>query len=301
MVDQEIVIRDFIYLDWERLRSIAAQVFEGLPEDKTYEKSDEKLVKSEIGANFLAIKSKIGGDIRYFNSERETRSLHHYVYYLTEKKLLESGCLKNFSSDFNFDLWTEDLFYDGQFVTIQGLIRIIDLNWMYMWMDNFQQSLKTIQMYELKGISDKQSQAAKRKEQEKSMEEIKNLKLDEMKKLMKQLYGETNRIKVVPSISHPMNIFVGSGDPKYFNETGKSLSEKYGYDIEANWTVFGQINFSKKGREKQAVAFPTGNKMEDAIENIIIGLNEVQKVASHIAFPAIAFTPISIYRTNLNK
>jgi len=301
MGDREILIRDFIYLDWEKIRSIAAQVFEGLPEDKKSEKGEENIVQSEVGTNLWLLKSSVGGDLRYFNSEHETRSLHHYIYYLVEQKLQETGSLIDINSEFNFDNWNKDFFYDGQFVKIEGLIRLIDFDWLYKWMANFQKSVKTIQLYELNAIKEKLAHEAKKKEHERHLSDIRNLKLDDMKDLMQQFFGDTIRIKVVPNISYPQKIFVGSGEPKNFNETGKSLSEKYGYDIDAHWIVFGQVNLSRANHDEKTVVFPTGNKMEDALEGVVISLNEIQKTASHIAFPAIPITPISIYRTNLRK
>lgn len=41
MKKDKAIIRDFVYLDWERIRSMAAQLFRGIPEGRTEGESRE--------------------------------------------------------------------------------------------------------------------------------------------------------------------------------------------------------------------------------------------------------------------
>ena len=117
--------RDFIYLDWERIRSIAAQLFQGIPEQSSTEKHNEAAVKGELGGNlFGLIQGKGGADYRYFKSENETRSLHHSIYSLVENRLIEDGLIEVIDDKYDFADWNKGHFQDGQFIRVTGLIRL---------------------------------------------------------------------------------------------------------------------------------------------------------------------------------
>jgi hypothetical protein len=95
--------RDFIHLDWERIRSIAAQLFQGVPEQSITEKHNETTVKGEVGGNILGLfQGKGGADYRYFRSENETRSFHHSIYSLVEDRLMEDGLVKVIDNNYDF-------------------------------------------------------------------------------------------------------------------------------------------------------------------------------------------------------
>ena len=47
------MLRDFVYLDWERVRSLAAQLFQGVPETSTREHGSS-----------LAVEGRVEGEIR---------------------------------------------------------------------------------------------------------------------------------------------------------------------------------------------------------------------------------------------
>ncbi len=300
MVDEDTIYRDFIYLDWERIRSIAAQILKGVPEDKQITTSQDDTIKGELGISIPFVKGSAGQDIRYYHSEGETRSLHHYIYSLIEEKLDENRFIFTIDSTTDMQNWNENYFYDGQFVKIKGFIRLMDYQWMLGWMGNFENILKTVQYYELSAIKDVKSRIEKKKEQDKNLKEIKELKLSEMQKLIQQIFGEIIKIKFVPNLHNPENLFVGIADPKNFNEMSSTIYQKYGCDINADWTTFGQINLPKKGNV-QPIALPSGNQIEDSLENVILALETIQNIASNVKFPAISITPLSIYRECTQK
>jgi hypothetical protein len=291
-----ISIRDFLYLDQEKVRSLAAQIFEGIPEEKTSEKHQEEVLQGEVGTNILFLRGKTAVDLRYFKSENETRSFHHHLYSLVEQQLVKICHVKNIDEKFDFNNWTEKFFRDGEFVKINGYVRLMDVNWLTNWMKNLQKIYRTIQYYELQNISDKTIQMEKKKEQDKNLNDIKNLRLDEMQDVIKQFFGDMVQMKVIPNISHPKNLFVGLGYPENFYEKMPQLTQKYGYDIYADWTVFGQINIPSQSL-KTITSFPTGNKIVDAMENVLVALSNVQAIASNVVFPTISITPISVYRS----
>jgi len=65
--------------------------------------------------------------------------------------------------------------------------------------------------------------------------------------------------------------------------------------FDGGWVVLGQVNGSVS--ESEPIPIPTGNEMEDAFESLALNINSLFHVASATTFPAISFTPISVYRT----
>jgi hypothetical protein len=82
------LLRDFIYLDTERVRSFSAQLLEGVPDSATREAAHEVGADATAEAGlFSVIRGQGGVDYRYHRSASETRSLHHHVYTLMEEAL----------------------------------------------------------------------------------------------------------------------------------------------------------------------------------------------------------------------
>ena len=74
-------------------------------------------------------------------------------------------------------------------------------------------------------------------------------------------------------------------------------AEKYGVEVDAGWTVVGQLNVPNKSGASQPQPIPTGNQMEDAFEQMALLMNNAFRLANAPAFPALSLTPIAIYRT----
>ena len=87
----------------------------------------------------------------------------------------------------------------------------------------------------------------------------------------------------------------GSAHSAWFYDPPAAISQKYGIEIDAGWTVVGQVNNPNLTGAPQPI--PVGNKMEDAFEQIALLMNGAFRLANAPAFPAISLTPIAIYRT----
>jgi hypothetical protein len=103
MTQSTAVLRDFVYLDWERVRSLAAQLFHGIPQDAATERGREVKVEGRVEGSIPGLlKGEAAADYRYFRTENETRSLHHYVYSLVEARLLKDQFVTPIGADFDF-------------------------------------------------------------------------------------------------------------------------------------------------------------------------------------------------------
>lgn len=309
-VDLNPTIRDFVYLDWERIRSIAAQLFKGIPTEATKGKESQASADGGIEGGIInVIKGQVGVDYRYIRSENETRSFHHHIYSLVEDQLQNDKKIIRINEEFDFDDWNREFFSDGQFVQIIGNVRLIDYEWLSTMMEGLPKMMKIASYYEKMDLKNRlkealdnnsissQEYSSKLKQLEKDHQqqssEIKELKLDDLTHLVKQLFGKVIRIKIIPSKDDSSKIFAGFAELSKFYDSTISLSQKYGYESSKNWVTVGQIN-TYSSEEPDLV--PIGNDLEDSFEQVAFAVNDIVKIASAVKFPVISITPISIYR-----
>src|SRR3954467_10255516 len=88
-------LRDFIYLDFDRLRSLAAQLGIHAPPADGSDRIDRERLCLQV-----------------------------------EPALLAPGGRGRIGPDFDFAKWTEDAFTDGQSVLASGVVRLIDFSWL---------------------------------------------------------------------------------------------------------------------------------------------------------------------------
>ncbi len=110
------------------LRPVTEEVLAGAPRLRPSRRSGS-------GSTPSTSKRRDEGDYRYFRTENETRSLHHYVYSLFEERLREHDLVAEVDAGFDFNEWTEDRFRDGQFVRVTGLVRLMDYGWISTMME----------------------------------------------------------------------------------------------------------------------------------------------------------------------
>jgi hypothetical protein len=291
-------LRDFLYLDSERVRSFAAQLLRGIPENLVTGTGNEFLAKSGFEGNAMGmLKGKIEGDYRFFRTQNETRSFHHYLYSLFEEQLEKEKMITGIDESFDFSRWIPSNFHDGQFVKIQGVLRITDYNEIGNIMDMLPRIMETGMHLTKFGSKDGQTNdqiKQNNREQEKTLRDLRSMQLNKLTDLIHSFYGDGVRIKVVPNKNYPRNLFAGTGTRANFYDSSSGLNQKYGYEVDANWVTLGQINISETSNEP--VPLSTGNDIEDGIEQLVLAMNQMTRIINSTRFPAITITPISIYR-----
>jgi len=275
MPGDETVVRDFIYLDYSRVKSLAAQL--GV--------SDSRATTSSSGEPDLA--------------DRER------TFVALESAVVGRGAAK-IDSSYDFTEWTPDAFSDAQFVIARGAVRVLDFSWLAMALTGLPAVLKKMSKIEMAALknSDEGRRLSKSALQQRSQEnmaaiaKVEELKMDELSDVVRQLYPGVVRVKVRPSADQPRHVLIGSAYAHHFYDTPAALSQKYGVEVDAGWTVVGQLNVPNDGgAPAQAQPIPTGNQMEDAFEQMALLMNNAFRLANAPAFPALSLTPIAIYRT----
>ena len=261
------LLRDYVYLDFERVRSIAAQ-------------------------------------LRVSAGESDTRAAREALVSQVEPALVARGNVAQIDDSFDYPAnWTPTGFTDGRFVRASGVVRILDFAWLSAALGGLPAVLKKMSKLEMEALrnSDEGRRMSKTELQRRSQENqvaisrVEEMKADELGDVVRSQYPGIVRVKVRPSAQEPNAVLVGSAYAEHFYDSPAALSQKYGIEIDAGWTVLGQLNIPNPAA--QATPIPTGNRMEDSFEQIALLMNNAFRMSSAPAFPGVSFTPIVIYRT----
>ena len=276
MAEPASAYRDFIYLDSDRVRSAAAQLNIGRPQhgDETHPHTGDRAARER-------------------------------AYLDLEPALFARPGSASIAPDFDFaNGWTPTAFTDGQFVRVTGVVRMLDYTWLARALGGLPAVLKKMSKIELAALknSDEGRRMSKTALQQKSLENqtaiarIEEFKMDELSEVVSGLYPGVVRVKIRPSpADHPQHVLVASAYADHFFDTPAALSQKYGVEIDANWTVTGQLNIPNPNSPPPQ-PIRVGNQMEDSFEQMAILMNNAFRVAAAPAFPALSLTPIAIYR-----
>lgn len=254
-------LREFIYLDFDRVRSLAAQL--DVPAPSSTGRADREQVFHQL------------------------------------ESALSDGAVR-IDSGFDFTRW--DQLPDGQLVRATGVIRLLDYAWLATALNGLPAVLRKMSKIEMTALrnSDEGRRMSKSQLQQRSQEnqaaiaQVEEMKVGELSDVVRQLYSGSVRIKLRPSPEHPRHVLMGSADLGSFYDSAAGLTQKYGIEIDAGWTVVGQLNVPKLTAAPSPV--PVGNQMEDAFEQVALLMNNAFRLANAPAPPGLSFTPIAIYR-----
>ncbi|MCY9304151.1 hypothetical protein MOE74_03855 [Bacillus spizizenii] len=146
----ENLFRDFIYMDTERLKSIVAQLNQGLIEGTSKTVTDTDGGKINAGVDFLKIlKAGTESSFLFQKQATESHTMHDYLYNLAESSLKEKKLLTNVPEDFDAkDLSNPTLerstLSSTSFVLVKGKTIINDFTYMKRFLDNLDNILKSI-------------------------------------------------------------------------------------------------------------------------------------------------------------
>lgn len=333
-MEEKLTIRDFIYLDVERMKSIYSQIDKGIMESYTDEKGDQKHVSSKGEAsagifNFARLKGEIEGGILWENKQSETRSLHDHMYNLLESILYEHNeiYIINEIEDIE-NIWEEgnlnNLISDTSFVLVKGRVMLDDYRRMEDLISNFNDIGEAL--YDLEPDKEPEIELPKDRNKRKRVEtQIKNQrdkKLKEMKlkmenkninalsTLIKNFFKDRLILKMIPFINKTHLRFIGILDNDNLRENIDSIIFKYSSSPEATWSVFGQIAWipSKEYQPERIIAENSIKIFDISDPDILNNLNmelsfdegfngiRVLDNALAVKFPYVIFTPIAVYR-----
>lgn len=307
MDDREFVnLRDFIYLDVERVKSLLAQLDRGLLSERSDSIGSSKSVEGKAGVSLPAL-LEVGGAGQYVTTDQmtETRTLHDFVYTQTEERLLELDRLKVLPDDFTSTrLLNQEVrasLSPVEYVLVRGRVAFSDYRYMTTMLDNLNDISRILTSFSyqerFQGASGKDKEMINRE----MTREISNNKLDDnyvknLKKLFDLFLKDRLILRVVPFLDDPNIRVVGPLQLSLLRESLEDIRYKFGSSPTTDWTVFGQIaSVPQEHNAREALNLTFSNDLDRALEGVFESLRGVED-QFRVTYPEIAITPIAIYR-----
>ncbi|PAV12880.1 hypothetical protein ASJ81_19525 [Methanosarcina spelaei] len=295
-------VRDFIYIDIDRVKSIISQLEEGLVDQtQTLKGKSEGAALGGEGGITGFLKGKADSELKLHQQLSETKSMHDYIYNKAEKLLLDKKQLLRVpNKETSYSEKMRDSIGRNSFVLVRGKILINDFSQLKKLIDNWEKLSKYFAKCSIHADRDK---LTLEQANETYMNLLQNFTKDfdeEMRKGMllfiDMFYKDRIVIKIIPYVESPDFRLVGNIDKQYLRDDIDSITYKYGTAPYSNWTIFGQIASLPPKNESNEQFNMTGNQIESAFNAIFDEYRNIERMAQSVTYPEIAITPIAIYR-----
>jgi hypothetical protein len=305
------LMRDFIYLDVERVRSFVAQASGGLTSERSSQSQHQTGGEGKVEGGIPVIGKASGStDYHYLRSQSETKSLHDHIFAEFYQHLKPGEQLKDFTNIKEAE-WIESSFSDSDFIVTQGILKIVDYQSIIATMQNLPTLIDLVGKVTTYAagtntqlntpLTSKTSGKPKGGANVQSTEvqlaknQLRTLPIKEMSGFITQMYGDAIKVKIFPFQHSQEKLFVDMADRILFRYSPTALVNLYGSVIDAGWVTLLQINKGTYHEPGQMLS-KTGNDMEDSLEQLADIFSGLAKLTQGIKFPAVAVTPIAIFR-----
>lgn len=299
-------LRDFVYLDVERVKSLLAQLDRGLLSERSDSIGASKSVEGKAGVSLPAL-LEIGGTGQYVSTDQsiETRTLHDFVYNQTEERLLELGRVKRLPTDFTgARLLSKDVratLSPVEHVLVRGKVEISDYQHMMSLLKNFNDLSRIVTQFSYQGrlqAADGKDKATIKHGMDRA---IAASKLDDnyvknLMRLFETFVKDRLILKSMPFGGDTDIRIVGPLQPALLRVRLEDIRFKFGSSPTAEWTVFGQIAAVPQEHESRTANNLTfSNDIDSAFQRLFESLRGIEDFF-RVTYPEIAITPIAIYR-----
>ncbi|MGA9140881.1 MAG: hypothetical protein WBZ29_11690 [Methanocella sp.] len=307
-----LIIRDFIYMDVDRLKSIIAQKEEGLIDSLMISKDNSEKISSSVeGLLPPFLKSRIGSEYVFENKANENKILHDFIYNKVENSFIKEKSLINIPDDLSFtDVLLRNKLTETSFVLIKSKVIINDFTKMLTLVENYDDILLSLlKSGEVRKLKEKAEVTGKKnyhKEKEELTKKVdRDYKdnppvdvetLNVIKLFITNFYKGRIQIKSLPYDGHPEIRFTGLLNNAYLRDDITTITYKYGTAPASEWNIFAQIA-SIPPKKKEDLTLSKGNEIDNSMHIVFNRLRDLEEIAgSSVNYPEISITPIVIYR-----
>lgn len=210
------VIRDFVYLDIERLKSIIAQAEYGYAVSASRSQTTTQGVSGGIEGGILSVvKDTAEAQSLRSTEEAETRSLHDYIYNRVEEALVHHGLLRRLPEDLRARQALEHFNPLGEFVARASVLPILEGASAKVRKDILRQKISEMSL---------------------DKEFLKGMRL-----WFDIFYQNCLVLKMTPVSLQPAAKLVGNLAPSHLRDDMDSIVFKYTSRPTSEWTLLGQV------------------------------------------------------------
>lgn len=296
-------VRDFIYLDVDRLRSIVSQAEKGFAETVQLSRDRSAETQAEVEAGLFGfLKARGQQTFAWQTQQTETRSLHDHVFNLLEADLMKGSILTTMPGDFTEANVTDDEMRNQieatSFLLADGFALINDYSRVVTFLDNAGELTKFLTSLGAQNLpstltSQQRKEAKNRLRSELSMDPslINGIQL-----IFNLFYKDRIILKLVPFENRIDFRLVGNLEQRFLRDSIDSIIYKYGTNPSQKWRMLAQVaDIPAKTPSKIKENF-VGADMEVGLQKIFASFRGLEALAQTVAYPEISVTPIAIYR-----
>ncbi|KPW03629.1 hypothetical protein [Pseudoalteromonas sp. P1-8] len=306
------MIKNFIYLDEDKMYSLSSQLFEGVTEyvlnESSSEQGESEEQKGPVGSG------RVLGDILR-NSERNTEKkfLNDYSYTIFEKKLIDDEMVLVVNSNESEETQIDT---NKSFIKITSKATFNDINIINNTLKNFNKIGKALahitnfqnisavreQLKKVKESTKDRNQTAKLQTQLKSMTNINKLAteaglqqeqsfLDDLSLVL--TYGFQDQLEI--QMEFVDSIFSANLNRSYLRESEDLVIRKYSRKTEVEFTLFGIITQHQKEKLEVLEESEDYGSIKEAIMNLVSHLSNVEATFTGRLSNEIIIDPIALY------
>lgn len=309
------MIKNFIYLDEEKMYSLSSQLFEGVTEyvlnESSSEQGESEEQKGPVGSGRV-----LGDILRSSERNTEKKFLNDYSYAIFEKKLLEDKMVLNLNGD-----KTEEtkLSTDKSFIKITSKATFNDMNTISNTLKRFNEIGKALahltnfqeisavreQLEKAKQNTKDRNQKSKLQTQLKSMTNISKLAaesgLQQDQKFLDDLslvltYGFQDQLEVQMELVE--SIFSANLNRSFLREPEELVIRKYSRKTEVEFTLFGIVTQYQREEAEELKELEVNEdyeSMKEALMNLVSSLSDVEATFTGRLSNEIIIDPIALY------
>lgn len=310
MLDQQsskaINIRDFLYLDVERVKSIFAQLEEGLVTGRERAGGTAKEVSGKGGGGIPALLSLAAeGKFIWENEERETKTLHDYMYQHVEFKMRDSNMViaiddSTLSPESFRSGEFHSLLSENSFILIHGKIQLYDYDYLKGILEDFNDLARFIARCSTAQLVEQLSKAQRKKleGEASSKNQLPDWQIKGFVKFFNTFCKGRCMTTIHPNDSVPEVYFTGHLIKPFIRDGLESVIFRYGTSPDIMWNIFAQVAYipSRSESVQNDVSLPKAQSFDEAIRGTFDALRGIEKMATAVSYPAISIIPIAIYR-----
>lgn len=298
-------LKDFIYMDIDRIRSFTSQLYEGIPESIDSKNGKEQDIKGSVkGSVPLLGGGGVEGGLLFRKETTETKSLQNYIYTLFENKLSDLEKLKILDEKFDEEEWGNGIvrndLKETDFIKITANVKIFD----YEYLDNTFNMIKELpniiaEMSLMNLNKNQRKQAKKEKLKEMGVLDWSYI-INSMSEFINTMYKGIISLKIYPAGTDCTPYLLGRLNKKYLQYDRENLLFQYGTEPNQMWTIVGQISSIPDEMDVIAKEPQLGDEynmmdMENMMEYLLkLMVNSGLKFS--VSYPSIGIIPLAIYR-----
>lgn len=310
------LLRNFIYLNTDKIKSIYSQIEQGLILESSSEKNNQKSVEGQIEGKaslfeLLGIDAKAMSELLTQNKKTETKTLHDHMYNYIENKLVSEEYITKINCE-SLEIknkWEEKKLTEkintGSLVLIECLIRIEDYVYMKNLFEKFNDLLIAVDILSKSDREDYNKNNHNWKNTKKEMKIKSELMNDDFVKsfstVLNNIYSKRILVKAFPFPDNNNLNFLGPIKKEYLRDDIEEIILKYGFSSNIKWNVFGEISLIPEEKIKINDHNYKNNNIDSldfAFETIFDSIDELNKETKNKS--SVTFTPIAIYHETNN-